>query len=34
VFKYKAKTRFRKKNGHRQDYIKLTVKDIVSPAAA
>jgi large subunit ribosomal protein L21 len=32
VFKYKAKTRFRKKNGHRQDYLKLTVKDIVSPA--
>ena len=25
VFKYKAKTRYRKKNGHRQNYTDLTV---------
>ena len=31
VFKYKAKTRYHKKNGHRQQYTTLMVKDIVSP---
>ncbi len=30
VFKYKSKTRYRKKNGHRQGYTDLTVKDIVT----
>ncbi|MBI2957540.1 MAG: 50S ribosomal protein L21 [Chloroflexi bacterium] len=33
VFKYKAKTRYRRKNGHRQTYTRLEVKDIVRPAA-
>lgn len=28
VFKYKAKTRYRKKNGHRQSYTDLTVTSI------
>ena len=28
VFHYKAKTRHRKKNGHRQDYTRVAVKDI------
>ncbi len=28
VFKYKAKTRYRKKTGHRQDYTRVAVKDI------
>ena len=28
VFQYKAKTRFRRKNGHRQAYTDLTVTDI------
>lgn len=31
VFKYKAKTRYRKKTGHRQSYTRLEVKDIVTP---
>ena len=31
VFKYKAKTRYHKKNGHRQQYTTLVVKDIVPP---
>lgn len=29
VFKYKAKTRFRKKTGHRQLYTRLAIKEIV-----
>ena len=28
VFKYKAKTRYRKKNGHRQHYTELRITDI------
>ncbi|MDO8473170.1 MAG: 50S ribosomal protein L21 [Dehalococcoidia bacterium] len=31
VFKYKSKTRYRKKTGHRQEYTRLQVKDIVAP---
>lgn len=30
VFKYKAKTRYRRKNGHRQNYTDLRVTDISS----
>lgn len=30
VFKYKAKTRYRKKTGHRQSYTRLLIQDIVS----
>jgi large subunit ribosomal protein L21 len=30
VFKYKAKARYRRKNGHRQDYTRLEIKDIVT----
>ena len=30
VFKYKAKTRYRRKQGHRQSYTALTVKDITA----
>ena len=29
VFKYKPKTRYRRKNGHRQSYTELTVTDIL-----
>jgi len=29
VFKYKAKTRYRKKTGHRQLYTRLSIKEIV-----
>ncbi len=29
IFKYKAKTRYRRKNGHRQGYTELKVKDIL-----
>ncbi len=28
VFKYKAKTRYRRKKGHRQAYTRLTIEDI------
>ena len=28
VFKYKAKTRYRRKRGHRQAYTRLTIEDI------
>ena len=28
VFKYKAKTRYRRKNGHRQDYTDLRITEI------
>ena len=31
VFKYKAKTRYRRKNGHRQPYTALRVTDISLP---
>jgi large subunit ribosomal protein L21 len=29
VFKYKAKTRYSKKTGHRQPYTRLSIKEIV-----
>jgi|SRR5579884_71099 large subunit ribosomal protein L21 len=29
VFKYKAKTRYRKRTGHRQDYTELAVRQII-----
>jgi large subunit ribosomal protein L21 len=31
VFRYKAKTRARKKNGHRQHFTKLIIEDILAP---
>ena len=34
IFKYKPKTRYRKKNGHRQPYTRLTINQIVGPGAA
>jgi large subunit ribosomal protein L21 len=33
VFKYKPKTRYRVKQGHRQNYTRLLVKDVVSGKA-
>ena len=33
VFKYKAKTRYRRKTGHRQFYTRLSVDKIVMPEA-
>lgn len=33
VFKFKAKTRYRKKMGHRQLFTKITIKDIVTAGA-
>lgn len=33
VFKYKSKVRYRKKNGHRQSYTRVLVKDIQATAA-
>ena len=30
VFKYKSKVRYRRKQGHRQSYTKLAIKDIVT----
>lgn len=30
VFKYKAKTRYRRKTGHRQGYTRLAIQDIVT----
>ncbi len=30
VFKYKAKTRYRRKRGHRQSYTRLVVQDILT----
>jgi large subunit ribosomal protein L21 len=30
VYKYKSKTRYHKKTGHRQTYTRITIKDIVS----
>lgn len=34
VFKYKSKTRYRRKNGHRQQYTRLAVREIVSAEQA
>jgi large subunit ribosomal protein L21 len=34
VFKYKAKTRYRNKNGHRQSYTKLAIDKIEMPGAS
>lgn len=31
VFKYKNKTRYQKKTGHRQGYTRLNIKEIVMP---
>ena len=31
VFKYKAKTRYRKKTGHRQLFTRLEIKELVTP---
>ena len=33
VFKYKAKTHYRKKNGHRQSYTRITIQDILTGGA-
>ncbi len=33
IFKYKSKTRYRKKMGHRQLFTKITIKDIVTAVA-
>jgi len=30
VFKYKPKTRYRRKKGHRQPYTRLTIREIVT----
>lgn len=34
IFKYKSKTRYRRKNGHRQSYTRLQVQDILTGEAA
>jgi large subunit ribosomal protein L21 len=34
VFKYKSKSRYRRKNGHRQDYTTLTIQDIWANGAS
>ncbi len=34
VFKYKSKTRYRRKKGHRQTYTRLVIQDIQSEAPA
>ena len=31
VYKYKAKTRYRRKRGHRQSYTRITIQDILTP---
>ena len=31
VFKYKAKTRYRRKRGHRQAYTRVVIQDILTP---
>ena len=31
VYKYKAKTRYRRKRGHRQGYTRLFIQDILTP---
>jgi large subunit ribosomal protein L21 len=33
VFKYKAKTRYRRKNGHRQSFTTLSIDKILGPGA-
>jgi large subunit ribosomal protein L21 len=33
VFHYKPKTRYQKKNGHRQRYTRLLINDIIEPGA-
>jgi len=33
VFKYKSKVRYRKKNGHRQPFSTVEIKDIVKPGS-
>jgi large subunit ribosomal protein L21 len=33
VFKYKSKTRYHKKTGHRQPYTRLTIDKILTPGA-
>ena len=33
VFKFKAKVRYRRKNGHRQNYTRLSIDSIVAPGA-
>ena len=33
VFKYKAKTHYRKKNGHRQSYTRIRIQDILTGGA-
>ena len=34
VFKYKAKTRYRRKTGHRQELTRLQIEDLVLPGSA
>ena len=34
VFKYKNKTRYRRRHGHRQDYTRLQIKEIVTEAGS
>jgi len=34
VFKYKAKVRYRRKNGHRQQYTRLSIDSITAPGIA
>lgn len=34
VFKYKAKVRYRRKNGHRQSYTRLSIDSITAPGMA
>ena len=31
VYKYKAKTRYRRKRGHRQNYTRVVIQDILTP---
>ena len=31
VYKYKAKTRYRRKRGHRQPYTRVVIQDILTP---
>lgn len=34
VFKYKAKKRYRRKTGHRQNYTRLKIREIIYPTTA
>ena len=34
VLHYKPKTRYQKKNGHRQSYTRLVINDIIGPGAS